>query len=196
MKRNLQIAIVLALIVGGMFLAARRHVRRGASAPLGGAITTVRGQSAPDFQLVDLRTGKNVQLSDFRGKAVVLNFWATWCPPCKAEIPWFEAYQNQYGPQGLQVIGIAMDDAGKDVILKFAGDMRINYLVLQGTNKVADDYGGVEGLPTTFYIGRDGRVVARAIGEPSRGDIEDNIKLALHTGQAAVTEQASQAGVR
>lgn len=194
MKRNLQIAAVLACTVALMLWVAARHARRGATATLGGSITGVRSQSAPDFQLVDLRTGRKVQLSDFRGKAVVLNFWATWCPPCKAEIPWFVAYQNQYGSRGLQVIGVAMDDAGKDVILKFADDLHINYLVLQGTNKVADDYGGVEGLPTTFYIGRDGRVVARTIGEPDRGEIEDDIKLALGSGKAAPTEQASEAG--
>jgi peroxiredoxin len=193
-KRNLQIAAVLACTVALMLWVAARHARRGATATLGGSITGVRSQSAPDFQLVDLRTGRKVQLSDFRGKAVVLNFWATWCPPCKAEIPWFVAYQNQYGSRGLQVIGVAMDDAGKDVILKFADDLHINYLVLQGTNKVADDYGGVEGLPTTFYIGRDGRVVARTIGEPDRGEIEDDIKLALGSGKAAPTEQASEAG--
>ena len=194
MKRNLQIAAVLACTVALMLWVAARHARRGATATLGGSITGVRSQSAPDFQLVDLRTGRKVQLSDFRGKAVVLNFWATWCPPCKAEIPWFVAYQNQYGSRGLQVIGVAMDDAGKDVILKFADDLHINYLVLQGTNKVADDYGGVEGLPTTFYIGRDSRVVARTIGEPDRGEIEDDIKLALGSGKAAPTEQASEAG--
>ena len=194
MKRNLQIAAVLACTVALMLWVAARHARRGATATPGGSITGVRSQSAPDFQLVDLRTGRKVQLSDFRGKAVVLNFWATWCPPCKAEIPWFVAYQNQYGSRGLQVIGVAMDDAGKDVILKFADDLHINYLVLQGTNKVADDYGGVEGLPTTFYIGRDGRVVARTIGEPDRGEIEDDIKLALGSGKAAPTEQASEAG--
>ncbi len=194
MKRNLQIAAVLACIVAGMLWMAARHARRGATASLEGSVKGVRSQSAPDFQLVDLRTGKKVQLSDFRGKAVVLNFWATWCPPCKAEIPWFVSYQNQYGPQGLQVIGVTMDDAGKDVILKFASDLHMNYPVLQGTNEVADEYGGVEGLPTTFYIGREGKMVAHTIGEPDRGEIEDDIKLALQSGKAVPTEQASQTG--
>jgi thiol-disulfide isomerase/thioredoxin len=195
-KQNILTAAALALLVAGMAGIAVHHARRaGAMASLGGSIASVRGQLAPDFTLTDLRTGKNVRLSDFHGKAVALNFWATWCPPCKAEIPWFVEFQNHYGPQGLQVLGVAMDDAGKDVILKFADKMKINYPVLQGTEDVAEAYGGVEGLPTTFYVGRDGRVVARAIGEPSRADIEDNVKLALRAGAAAM-EQAAQRGGR
>jgi hypothetical protein len=87
--------------------------------------------------------------------------------------------QKQYGPQGLQVVGIAMDDAEKQTIMKFADDMNINYPVLQGNEAVGDAYGGVEGLPTTFYIGRDGRIAASNLGAPTRGAIERNIQAAL-----------------
>ena len=120
-----------------------------------------------------------MHLSDFRGKAVLLNFWATWCPPCKVEIPWFIDLQKQYGPQGFVVLGVAMDDAGRDTILKFDNDMNINYPVLQGTETVGDAYGGVESLPTSFYIDREGKIVSRVLGLRSHGEVEANIQRAL-----------------
>jgi thiol-disulfide isomerase/thioredoxin len=98
--------------------------------------------------------GKTVHLSDFRGKAVLLNFWATWCVPCKFEMPWFEQLQKQYGPQGFQVLGIAMDDASKKDIAEFASKLGIDYPILIGKEDVGDAYGGVQFLPATFYVGR------------------------------------------
>src|SRR5215475_3035587 len=84
-----------------------------------------RGDVAPDFTLQAL-DGKNTRLSDFRGQAVLLNFWATWCAPCKIEMPWFVELQKQYGSQGLQIVGVAMDDASEEDIAKFAKDMGVN----------------------------------------------------------------------
>jgi hypothetical protein len=98
-------------------------------------------------------------------------------------MPWFVDVQQQYGPQGLVVIGVAMDDAGRDTIARFTDSMKINYLVLQGDEKVGNAYGGVEALPTTFYIGRDGAVVKRVFGLTSHSDIEQSVKLALNRGQ-------------
>src|SRR5262250_3196514 len=109
-----------------------------------------KGTLAPDFQLKNL-DGKQVRLSAFRGKAVLLNFWATWCAPCKIEMPWFVDLQKQYAAQGLQVIGVAMDDSGEPAISKFAKEMGVNYPVLIGKESVGDAYGGVEFLPTTFF---------------------------------------------
>src|ERR1700691_5268871 len=104
---------------------------------------------APDFSLESL-DGKSLRLSDLRGKAVLLNFWATWCGPCKIEMPWFVDLQNQYGSQGLQIVGVAMDDASKEDIAKFAKDMGVNYPVLIGKDSVGDEYGGVNALPQSF----------------------------------------------
>ncbi len=178
---------MLAAIGAAIALMIWAGVRYGkSSATLATGVGTRRGQQAPDFELVDLKTGNKVRLADFRGKAVLLNFWATWCPPCKVEIPSFVDLQNQYGPQGLQVIGVAMDDAGRDTIETFARNMGINYLVLQGTDKVADAYGGVAGLPTTFYLGRDGRVVKSVEGLVTHGEAEENVKLALAQGTPQV----------
>lgn len=137
---------------------------------------------APDFTLQDMN-GDNVRLSSFRGKAVVLNFWATWCPPCRREIPWFIALQKQYGPQGLQVIGISMDGTGKSEVEGFVKRMNMNYPVLEGNDHVASLYGGAEVLPTTYYIGRDGSVVSSVTGLISESEVEKNIREAL--GQPA-----------
>jgi thiol-disulfide isomerase/thioredoxin len=141
-----------------------------------------KGKVAPDFTLQDL-DGKPVKLSDYRGKAVLLNFWATFCGPCKVEMPWLVELQKQYGPQGLQIVGVALDDSGKDTIQKYAKDMGVNYTILQGQDSVGDAYGAV-GLPATFYIDRNGKIVDSALGLVSRGEIEDNIKKALSDGNA------------
>jgi len=137
---------------------------------------------APDFALESL-DGKTVRLSDFHGKAVLLNFWATWCGPYKIEMPWFEQLQRQYGSQGLQVIGIAMDGVGKDEIAKFANNLGVAYLILLGKEDVGDAYGGVQFLPATFYISRDAKVVDKVFGLKGRAEIEDNVKKALGQGR-------------
>jgi cytochrome c biogenesis protein CcmG/thiol:disulfide interchange protein DsbE len=133
---------------------------------------------APDFTLESL-DGKNMRLSDLRGKAVLLNFWATWCGPCKIEMPWFVDLQNKYGADGLQIVGVAMDDSSKEDIAKFAKEMGVNYPVLLGKEAVGDQYGGVPALPESFFISRDGKIVDKIIGLRGRAEIEDSIKKAL-----------------
>jgi thiol-disulfide isomerase/thioredoxin len=182
-KRNAIVLAVVVIAVAVMLYFGRRVARPG----YGGAKTQVVGKAngspAPEFELTSL-DGKQVKLSDFRGKAVLLNFWATWCSPCKIEMPWFIELQKQYGPQGLQVLGVAMDDAGKDDIAKFAREMGVDYPVLLGKEAVGEAYGGVQFLPTTFYIDRNGRVVERVFGLVSRKAIEENITKALGSGTA------------
>jgi len=176
--RNAIVLIVVIVVVFFMLVAGRRLRNRSAADTL--HTGDVKGALAPDFSLKTI-DGKNVKLSDLRGKAVLLNFWATWCGPCKIEIPWFMELEKQYAAQGLVVIGVAMDDNAEDVVPKFAQNMKIDYPVLLGTEAVADQYGGVEGLPTTFYIGRDGKIVKRIAGLTSHSDIEESIKAALNT---------------
>src|SRR5712692_9678922 len=158
------------------------HISRRSSDPTAAKSAQMTGQLAPDFALQSL-DGKTVHLSDFRGKAVLLNFWATWCSPCKIEMPWFVELQQQYGPQGLQVIGIAMDDASKEDIAKFARDLGVNYPILLGKESVGEAYGGVQFLPTTFFIDRDSKVLEREFEMKRRRVFEDNIKKALGRGQ-------------
>jgi len=182
-KRNSIVMLVVILTVTGMLIAGRRMAKQSGAGltPEAKALPTeVKGAEAPDFQLVSLSdpSGKLVKLSDLRGKGVVLNFWATWCEPCKIEMPWFVEFQKKYGAEGLQFVGVAQDDASKDAIMKFANDMGVNYPVLQGKNAVGDAY-GVQGLPTTVYIGRDGKIIDKVVGLVSKSEIEDNIKKAL-----------------
>jgi len=185
-RRNAAAIVIIALVVVVMIYAGVKNSRPRVSAMIGNPQPLVYGRSngkeAPDFVLKDL-DGKQVRLSDFRGKAVLLNFWATWCGPCKVEMPWFVDFQREYGPQGLQIVGVALDDSGRDEIQKFAKDMGVNYTVLQGQDDVGDAYGAV-GLPTTFYIDRNGKIVDSASGLVSRSEIEDNIKKALAEGKA------------
>jgi peroxiredoxin len=187
-KRNPLILVVVALVVTLMLFAGFHMARRR-----GGPSTTVnfKDNLAPDFELKSLE-GKTVHLTDFRGKAVLLNFWATWCQPCKIEMPWFVELQKKYGPQGLQVIGIAMDDASEQEIAKFAKDMGVNYPVLIGKEAVGEAYGGVPFLPLTFFIDRGGKVTEKIPGLRSRSDIEDNVKKALSGGQPAQPVQAQR----
>jgi thiol-disulfide isomerase/thioredoxin len=179
MNRNPLALIVVALVVAlGIYVGYHKARRQGP------ALTLTQSGPAPDFSLESL-DGKTMRLSDFRGKAVLLNFWATWCGPCKIEMPWFVDLQKQYGSQGLQIVGVAMDDASKEDIAKFAKDMGVNYPILIGKESVGDEYGGVPALPESFLITRDGKIIDKIIGLRGKAEIEDAVKKALDTQPAA-----------
>lgn len=174
--RNPMALVVVAVVAAGMLYFGFHTARRSGTDHAPGVLGY--GTPAPNFTLQTL-DGKDVSLADFRGKAVLVNFWATWCGPCKIETPWLVELQNEYGSQGLQVVGVAMDDSGKDEIAKFAKDMGVNYPVLIGKESVGDAYGGVPALPESFFVGRDGKIVDRILGLKGRGEIEDSVKKAL-----------------
>ena len=176
-RRNPVALVVVALVAAGMLYFGFHTARSsGTDHPLGIGY----GTPAPDFTLETL-DGKSVTLSSLRGKAVVVNFWATWCGPCKIETPWLVELQNQYGAQGLQIVGVAMDDSGKDEIARFAKDMGMNYPVVLGKEAVGQAYGGVDALPESFFVGRDGKIVDKIMGLEGRSEIEGAIKKALNT---------------
>jgi len=178
-SRNPLALVIVAVVVAAMLYFGFHMARRSGPTP---PFITKSGP-APDFTLQSL-DGTNLRLSDLRGKAVLLNFWATWCGPCKIEMPWFIELQKQYGSQGLQIVGVAMDDSSKEDIAKFAKDMGVNYPVLLGKEAVGDAYGGVPALPESFFIGRDGKIVDKIIGLRGKAEIEDSIKKALDTQPA------------
>lgn len=137
----------------------------------------LRGKAAPAFMLTTL-DGKKVSLSDYKGRPVLVNFWATWCAPCKLEMPWFEQFHTQYAPQGFEILGIDEDDdrTGKDEIAKAARKLGVTYPILLTDGKVAPRYGGIDYLPMSFYVGRDGVVVEETAGLGSKDQIEANIR--------------------
>jgi thiol-disulfide isomerase/thioredoxin len=136
------------------------------------------GSPAPAWQLQS-PAGQAVQLSDFKGKVVVLDFWATWCPPCRAEIPDFVALQKQYGDKGLVIVGVSLDQGGPDLVTKFMQAHGMDYPVVMGNEQISDEYGGIQGIPTTFVIDRQGKIVSSHIGETDKSVFEDEIKKLL-----------------
>ena len=158
MKKQLFRGLVLIAIVAGLYWFARYRGLLSGSLQKTVAVTSL----APDFSLPDL-SGQNLNLSVYRGNVVLLDFWATWCDPCREEIPHFVALQQQYGSQGLQIVGVSMDD-GPEPVRDFSKQFKMNYPVVMGNAKTGELYGGVLGLPVAFLIGRDGRIRAKHIG--------------------------------
>jgi len=138
---------------------------------------TQLGRPAPDFTLND--GGRRLQLSSYRGKVVVLNFWATWCGPCKTEIPWFIDFEKEYGKKGFTVLGVSMDEDGWKAINPYVADHGINYPVVLANEEMNQKYGGIEALPTTLVIGRDGKVAYVHSGLIERQEYEKEIRQLL-----------------
>jgi thiol-disulfide isomerase/thioredoxin len=142
----------------------------------------LRGKPAPGFTLKDLG-GKNVSLADYKGHAVVVNFWATYCGPCKLEMPWFEQLQSKYKNQGLVILGINQDEGMTQRDVRIAAmHVGVSYPILMPEPAVSKEYGGVDYLPETFYVDRDGKVLLQTAGAPTREEIEANIRNTLAVG--------------
>ena len=141
------------------------------------ATATLVHKKAPEFVRPDL-DHKRLDLKAYRGKEVLLNFWATWCAPCQVEMPSFVVWQRKYGPRGLQVIGISMDD--DPALVREASDkLKLNYPVAMGDVKLGDLYGGVLGLPMTFLIDRHGKILAKYQGETDLDKMEIHLQSVL-----------------
>jgi peroxiredoxin len=148
-------------------------------------------KAAPEFTLKDA-DGKTVRLSDYNGKVVLLDFWATWCGPCKIEIPWLKEFQRKFRDRGFEIIGVSMDDEGWQVVKPFVAELGINYRIVIGDDTTAQLYGGVDALPTTFVIDREGKIAAVHVGLTSKGEIEHGIEQVLGAPASAA---AARGGV-
>jgi peroxiredoxin len=136
------------------------------------------GSPAPEFTLADLN-GNQVASSSLRGKVVILDFWATWCPPCREEIPHFVSLQSKYRGQGLQIVGVSLDAGGAKDVKPFADEHDVNYTMLIGNEDIARTYGNIYAIPTTFVLDRSGKIVQRFVGFTAPEVIEATIKPLL-----------------
>jgi peroxiredoxin len=130
---------------------------------------------AANFSLADA-SGAQVKLADYKGKVVLLNFWATWCGPCKVEIPWFMEFNKTYKDKGLAVLGVSMDDDGWKSVKPYLAEKKMDYTVVVGNDQVAQSFGGIDSLPTTFLIDRDGRIAFAHMGLAGKDTYEKEIR--------------------
>lgn len=187
-KTAVIVSTVLALILA-TYLAdkATRVKTKADTADHKAATPSDAGAPEPELTLKDL-DGKDVSLSDLKGKVVLVNFWATWCEPCRVEIPWLIEINQKYGPKGLIILGISTDDEGRSVVAPFVAKERfevngqnlpMNYRILIGNEDAEDKFGGVIGLPTSILISREGKQIKRITGLISYDEITRAIESQL-----------------
>ncbi len=169
-------------------------VAAGAGNDAQSSLSPMIGKPAPAFALEDL-SGKKVSLASYKGKAVLVNFWATWCGPCKLETPWLVELRNQYAAQGFEILGISTDDIDRTDQKAFAGEkkeiaafvqqMHMPYPVLIEGDQLSKPYGGLDAMPTSFFVDRNGTIVAAQMGITSKEDLDSNIRKAMSGAGAA-----------
>lgn len=171
-KKIVQGALLAALLAGLALIRYEAEPFAAAAAPPGDR------KPAPDFTLKDA-SGKDVRLSSFKGKVVLLNFWATWCGPCKVEMPWFIEFQKKYQDKRFTVVGVSMDEDGWKVVNPYVQARGINYPILLGNEELAKRYDGLDALPTTLVLDRNGKIEAKHMGLVAKSVYEKEIEQLL-----------------
>lgn len=182
--RTLGVVCVASALVFSACSSSGEHVRAASVRP------GKDRKKAPEFSLKD-SDGKNLSLADYKGKVVLLNFWATWCGPCRVEIPWFVEFEQKYKDHGFAVIGVSMDDDGWKAVKPYIAEKHMNYRIVVGDDAVGSLYGGVDNLPTTFLIDREGNIAATHVGLVSKNDYQNEI-LQLLDGKKAENRAGGQ----
>ena len=177
MKRNFLIVVLVSVAIMVVFAAVNATSSSRAFKFSEGS-SSAGFKEAPDFTLADINGNKKM-LSDYKGRVVILDFWATWCPPCRAEVPHFIALYNEYREKGLEIIGVTLDHNAEEVARSFAEENGINYTVLLGDRQVSDLYGGIMSIPTTFVIDKDGLIRKKYLGYQDKEVFEKDIKELL-----------------
>jgi peroxiredoxin len=156
----------------------QKIIASGLAALVAGAGHSLLGRPAPDFKAETLN-GKTVSLDQYRGKAVLINFWATWCGNCRLEMPWLAELREKYASQGFEVLGIVTDNASAAKIATITQKSGVRYPILACNHATAQAYGGLPDLPESFFVDRSGKVVAAMEGADSEAEIDANIRKAL-----------------
>jgi len=146
-------------------------------------------QTAPNFTLKDA-DGNPVNLTDYRGKVVLVNFWATWCGPCEVEIPWFVEFEQKYRDQGFAVLGLSMDDDGWKSVRPYIASHKINYRVMIASEVVSQQFGDIDSLPTSFVLDRQGRIATNHVGLVDKRDYQNEILKLLEVPKTAAVRSA------
>lgn len=197
---------ILAVVAAAGFAASLAGCKMMADAKSGAKTSSSAGTSQfapePDVTFQQLQGG-NLPLASLKGKVVLVNFWATWCDPCRIEIPWLISFQQKYAGQGFTIIGVAMDEEGKPVVEPYVEktkfevsknvEMTMNYPIMIGNEDIAEKFGGLLGYPSSFLISRDGRVVKKIIGLVSEDEIASEIERQLAVPAPAASSTSTAA---
>jgi thiol-disulfide isomerase/thioredoxin len=165
-----QVALLGALVIGMALLISNP----GSSEATSGLLNVKDRRPVPDFMSKDSKGVQN-KLSDYRGKVVLLNFWATWCGPCKAEVPWFVEFESKFKGSGFAVLGVSMDDDGWKTVRPFMVQEKMNYTVMLGDEAMASKFGGIDSLPQSLLIDRKGRIAVKQMGLTSQAAYREEI---------------------
>lgn len=173
--KKIWIAIGIGALIGILYYGGG-GVRPGV--PSAGKESMSGRWQAPNFELTDMK-GNPLSLSALRGKVVLLDFWATWCPPCVAEIPHFKELHTQYKGRGFEIVGLSLDEGGEEAVRSFAEKHQLQYPIAPAKHQIAQAYGGIQGIPTTFLIDKKGYVAKKYIGYHDKKDFEQEIQKLL-----------------
>lgn len=178
---RIQVAAVSSALL--LFLAGCSHPPRELK-------SEAQRQAAPNFTLKDA-DGNSVNLTDYRGKVVLVNFWATWCGPCEIEIPWFVEFEKKYRDQGFAVLGLSMDEDGWKSVRPYIASHKINYRVMIASEVVSQQFGNIEALPTSFVLDRQGRIATNHVGLVDKRDYQNEILKLLEVPKTVAVRDAS-----